>query len=156
MREKKKIGFSVLDIVLLGLVVACVLTTVFQEQIRIFLGEREEVSVEVTFLVEHVTDGARNHPVSGEEVCLAENGISLGKLVLVTENKNVYESLSEMEETIEVSTLTCKMLSSAVEEENGYVISGTTVKPGAEFSVETETASFMMIVTMVKSAEDAE
>ena len=154
MKEKKKIGFSVLDIVLMVLVAACVLSTVFQEQIRTFLGERVEVSAEVTFLVEHVTDGARNHPVSGEEVFLAENGISLGKLVSVSENKSVYESLSDMEETIEVSTLTCKMLSVATEEENGYHVSGTVVKPGTELSVETESASFVMIVTMVKSAEE--
>lgn len=154
--KKKKIGFSVLDVALLVLVAVCVLSTVFQKQIHRFLGQEEKESVEVTFLVENVTEAARNHPRSGEVVSLAENFAELGTLTSVTENKSVYESLSEPGETIEVMTLTCKLSALTVETENGYRFEDVYLKPGAQLSVQTPTASFVMIVTMVKPIENIE
>lgn len=156
MNQKKKFIFSALDVVLLTLLTVCVLSTVFQKQIHRFLGQEEKEAVEVTFLVENVTEAARNHPRSGETVALAENMMELGTLVSVTENKTVYESLSDPEETIEVMTLTCKLSAEAVETENGYRFGDVFLKPGVQLSVQTPTASFAMIVTMVKPIENME
>ncbi len=154
MIRKKKIGFSVLDMVLLVLVAVCILSTVFHDQIRVFLGAGEEETVEITFLVENVTKEARNHPVSGEEIVLADTKIPLGILVSVSETKGVYASVSDPDNTIEVMTLTCKLQASASSEENGYRVAGTSIKPGVTLSVETPSASFVMVVTMVKPMDN--
>lgn len=154
MIRKKKIGFSVLDVVLLVLVAVCILSSVFHEQIRLFLGAGETEEVEITFLVEKVTAEARNHPVSGEEIVLADTKLSLGTLVSVLENKSVYESASDPEDTIEVLTLTCKLKAKAKETESGYQVANTNIKPGVTLSVETPSASFVMVVTMVKTIEN--
>ena len=154
--NKKNFVFSALDVVLLTLVAVCILSTVFQKQIHRFLGQEEMDAVEITFLVENVTDAARNHPKSGETVTFAETAVELGTLVSVTENKSVYESLSEPEETMEVMTLTCKLSAEAVQEESGYRIGDEVLKPGAQLSVQTPTSSFVMIVTMVKPIENNE
>ena len=66
MNQRKKIGFSVLDVILFVLAAVCVLATVFQSQIRSFLGRADGETVEITFLVENVTEEAHNHPEAGE------------------------------------------------------------------------------------------
>ncbi|MBR3836895.1 MAG: hypothetical protein IKJ74_02005 [Clostridia bacterium] len=156
MIRKRKIGFSVLDVVILTLVAACILSTVFQDQLRTFLGQSDGVAVEVTFLVENVTEASRNRPLAGEEVTLADTGASLGTVLSVMENKNLYESVSDPSDTMEVLTLTCKIQTTAVKTETGYEVQGASVKPGGTLSVETPTASFVMLVTMVKEIEITE
>lgn len=152
--KKSKIGFSVIDLVLLTLAVSCVLSVVFQDQLRSFLGEEEKTEVEYTFLIENVTDAARNHPVAGEEVILADEKISFGAIHSVSENLSVYQSLDNEDDKVEILTLTCKARVQATKKENGYYVSSTAVKPGAEISVETKSSSFVMIVTMVKPIEE--
>lgn len=152
--KKRKIGFSVIDLVLLILAVACVVSAVFQDQLRSFLGEEEKVEVEYTFLIENVTEAAKNHPVAGEEVTLAEEKLPFGRIRSVTENRSVYQSLDNEDDKVEILTLTCKAAVQATQTEAGYFISSTALKPGAQISVETESASFVMIVTMVKPVEE--
>ncbi|MBR2616126.1 MAG: DUF4330 family protein [Clostridia bacterium] len=154
MTRKSRIGFSVLDLVLVVLVAACILSTVFQDQIRGFLGTDSGENVEVTFLVEKVTEEARNHPEAGETVLLGENGAPLGTIRSVSEMKSVYASILNSEDEMEVLTLTCKMEAKATETELGYEIAGVTVKPGATFAVQTPSASFVMLVTVVKPIEN--
>ena len=156
MIRKRKIGFSVLDVVILTLVAACILSTVFQDQLRAFLGQDDGEAVEVAFLVENVTDASRNRPLAGEEVTLADTGASLGTVLSVMENKNLYASVADPSDTMEVLTLTCKIQTAAKKAETGYEIQGVSVKPGATLSVETPTASFVMLVTMVKEIETME
>lgn len=152
--KKSKIGFSVIDLVLLTLAVACVLSVVFRDQLRSFLGEEEKTEIEYTFLIENVTEEAKNHPVAGEEVILAAEKIPFGTITSVSENLSVYQSLDNEDDKVEILTLTCKAKVRATKTENGYYVSSAAVKPGAEISVETESASFVMIVTMVKSMEE--
>lgn len=152
--KKRKIGFSVLDMVLLVLAAACILSSVFQDQIRSFLGESKGEKVEITFLVENVTEEGKNHPLAGEEILLTDTRTPVGTLLSVTESKSVYENVSDPEDEIEVLTLTCKVISQAEVTESGYQISGVMLKPGASLSVETPTASFVMLVTMVKTIEN--
>lgn len=152
--KKRRIGFSVVDLVLLTLAVACVLSVVFQDQLRAFLGEEEKTEIEYTFLIENVTDEARNHAVAGEEVILADEKIPFGIISSVSENLSVYQSLDNEDDKVEILTLTCKAKVQATKTETGYYVSSTAVKPGAEISVETESASFVMIVTMVKPIEE--
>ena len=149
-QKKRKIGFSVLDLILLSLVGTLIVSVVFQNQIRSFLGEEEKVSLEYTFLIENVTKEAKNHPVAGEEVILADEKLPFGEITSVTENLSVYQNLENEDDTVEILTLTCKATVRATETEAGYFVSSTAVKAGAEISVETESASFVMIITMVK------
>ncbi len=152
--KNRKIGFSVIDLVLLTLAVACVLSVVFQDQLRSFLGEEEKTEIEYTFLIENVTDEARNHPVAGEKLILADEKIPFGTISSVSENLSVYQSLDNEDDKVEILTLTCKAKVQATGTETGYYVSTTAVKPGAEICVETESASFVMIVTMVKPIEE--
>ncbi len=152
--KKSKFGFSVVDLILLTLAVACVLSVVFQNQIRAFLGEEEKVELEYTFLIENVTEEAKNHPVAGEELLLADERISFGSITSITENRSVYQSLDNADDTVEILTLTCKAKVRATKTEAGYYVSSTAVKAGAEISAETDSASFMMILTMVKPIEE--
>lgn len=151
--KKRKIGFSVVDLILLILAVSCVLSVVFQDQLRSFFGEEEKVELEYTFLIENVTEAARNHPVAGEEVILADQKMPFGSVTSVTENRSVYQSLDNEDDKVEILTLTCKAKVQATKTDAGYFVSSTAVKPGAQISVETESASFVMIVTMVKPVE---
>ena len=148
-QKKRKIGFSVLDLILLSLVGTLIVSVVFQNQIRSFLGEEEKVSLEYTFLIENVTKEAKNHPVAGEEVILADEKLPFGEITSVTENLSVYQNLENEDDTVEILTLTCKATVQATETEAGYFVSSTAVKAGAEISVEPERARCVMIITMV-------
>ncbi len=152
--KKRKIGFSVLDMVLLVLVAMCILSSVFQEQIRSFLGNHKEEMAEITFLVENVTTTAKNHPLAGEEVVLADTHTTIGTLSSVTENKSIYENVSNPDDTLEILTLTCKVTCEVEKTESGYQLDGISIKPGATLSVETPTATFVMLITMVKTVEN--
>lgn len=154
MMKKKKIAFSVLDLIFLVLVAVLILSTVFQDQVRSFLGETDDKKVEITFLVENVTESARNHPVAGEKIYLAGNHLPLGELSSVVENKTVYKNVNEEEDTVEILSLTCKATSSAEKGERGYEIAGLFVKPGSTLEAETDSATFQMVVTMVKPMEE--
>jgi len=152
-RRKKRIGFSVLDMVLILLVLACILSSVFQDQIRSFLGEEIGPRVEYTFLIQNVTKEAKNHPLIGEEILLSDSGESIGTLLSVESKKNVFQSQDNPDDQVEILTLTCKASAVVEERENGYEIGGILIKPGAELSVETLSASFVMVITMVKTVE---
>jgi hypothetical protein len=154
--KKSRFGFSVVDLVLFILIASCLLSSVFQDQIRSFLGDEEGVAVEYTFLIENVTVAARNHPSYGEEIILAETGKSLGVITSVEEKRNLFGNVDNPDDTVEILTLTCKAQVSAWETESGYVAGEISLKPGARMSVETPTASFVMTVTMVKQTEKAE
>ena len=127
--KKSKIGFSVIDLVLLTLAVACVLSVVFRDQLRSFLGEEEKTEVEYTFLIENVTEEAKNHPVAGEEVILAAEKLPFGTITSVSENLSVYQSLDNEDDKVEILTLTCKAKVRATKTENGYYVSSAAVKP---------------------------
>jgi hypothetical protein len=145
--DKRRIGFSVVDIVLVVLIAACILTAVFQNQIRTFFQQEGAVTVELTFLVENVTEKANNYPQAGEKLYLSDSKVLFGELVSVSEqNKTVYQSTENAEESIEVLTLRCKMTAKATVSESGYVVEGVSLKQGAAFSVETKSASFVMVV----------
>ena len=147
--DKRRIGFSVVDIALLVLIAACILTAVFQNQIRNFFQQEGAVTVKLTFLIENVTEKANNYPTAGEKLYLSESKVFFGELVSVSEqNKTVYQSTENPEESIEVLTLRCEMTTRANPGENGYTAAGVTLKQGASFSVETESASFVMVVIM--------
>ena len=156
MKNKKvqtKWGFSVVDMILLVLAAALLFSVVFRDQIRSFLSAQEKVQIEYTFLVENVTEEAKNNPKKGENLVLSEKQIVLGEIVGITETKKEYQSVSDPEEKTSVITYTCKANVFARSTERGYEVQGVFVKPGAEFAVETETASFSMVVTMVKAPE---
>ena len=153
MKQKRKIGFSVLDVVLFILAAVCVVSTVFQSQIRAFLGRGEGKVVEITFLVENVTEEAHNHPSAGEEMVFSPSNLYFGKLLSIAESKTVYQNQEDVNDWIEVLTLTCKMEAKAKETDLGYTVAGFSVKPGSVLTVETPTASFAMTVTMIKSAD---
>lgn len=156
MKAKKRIGFSVMDLILVVLLLAGILTGLFSDRIRRFLGREEVPEIEYTFLVENVTETARNHPLSGEEIFLSQNGKSIGTIVQVEEKKNLYESVVNPESQLEILTLTCKATTQAVREEVGYRVGEILIKPGSQLPVYTESASFVISVTMVKSLERGE
>lgn len=153
-KETVKFGFSVIDMILIVLVAACILSSVFGAQIRAFLGNEESVEIEYTFLVENVSDEARNYPAEGEKLLKAEDLSSLGFLVQITETEKNYQSVSDPEDKLDVITLTCKARAVANDTDEGYVLSGERIKPGAELSVQTESATFTMVVTMVKAVNE--
>lgn len=151
--KRNKIAFSVVDLILLILVLACFLSAVFQNQIRSFFGQEEGETVEVTFLIEHVTQKGKNHPVAGEKLVLTESQRALGTLLSVSESSDLYQSIRNPEEQISIRTLTCKVQTKAVSEDRGYFVGEVLLKPGAQFAAETPSASFVMMVTMVKPVE---
>ncbi len=153
-KMKIKWGFSVVDMILLVLAISCVVSVLFRDQIRSFLSADEKAEIEYTFLVGNVSEEAKNEPKTGEELILSEKRIPLGEIIKITESKKEYQSVSDPEEKTSILTLTCsaRVLARAVD--RGYEVEGVFIKPGAEFTVETETASFSMVVTMVKVAEE--
>lgn len=152
LKKREKVGFSVIDAILLVLAAVCILSSVFRTQIRDFLSNEEGVQIEYTFLVENVSEGAKNRPSVGEEIVLSKDLSSLGVLVQVAETSKIYQSQDDPQEKLEVTTLTCRARATVSETEKGYLLEGKSLKPGAEFSVQTESASFTMVVTMVKNA----
>ena len=129
--KQNKIAFSVLDLILLILVSACFLSAVFQSQIRSFFGQEEGETVEVTFLIEHVTQKGKNHPVAGEKLTLTESQRVLGSLLSVSESSDLYQSVRDPQEQVTIRTLTCKVQTKARLEDRGYFVSEILLaKPG--------------------------
>lgn len=139
--------------ILLVLAAALLISVLFRDQLRSFLSAQEKIQIEYTFLVENVTEEAKNNPKKGEKLILSEKQISLGEITSIAETRKEYQSVSDPEEKTSVLTYTCKATLLARSTDRGYEVQGTYVKPGAEFAVETETASFSMVVTMVKAPE---
>jgi len=153
-KRDSKVGFSVLDIFLFLLVAICILSFVFRDQIRGFLSGDEGVKIEYTFLIQEASEKSRNIPEVGEEIIDSADGSSLGILTGVSEAEKEYRGSEEEGDTIRVKTLTCRAEATARQSQRGYLLGNTVVKPGAEVEVETERASFTMIVVMVKNAEE--
>ena len=153
MIRKQKIGFAVVDMILLVLALSCVLSAVFQDQLRSFFGQEKGQEVEITFLVENVTQKGKNHPVAGEEILLTDTNMVLGTILSVTENKTLYQNTLSPDDTLEIASLTCKAVATLEEDEAGYTLSGVSIKPGAYLAAHTPTASFVMMITMVKPNE---
>ena len=153
-KRKSKIGFSVLDVFLLLLAAVCILSFVFRDQIRGFLSGEEGVKIEYTFLIQNVDEKARNYPKVGEEVFHSKDLSSLGILNHTSETAKEYQDAQDSEDAVKIKTLTCRAEATARLSERGYVVGDAVIKPGAELVAETETASFTMIVTMVKSVEE--
>ena len=153
-KKKSKIGFSVLDVLLLVLAAVCVLSFVFRD----FLSGDEGVEIEYTFLIQNASEQARNCPEKGEELFYSKDLSSLGVLTRVASaEKEYHDRIDEEEEeteTIKIKTLTCSATTTAKMTERGYVVGNTVIKPGAELQVETENDSFVMIVTMVRTLEE--
>lgn len=153
MKEKSKFGFSLLDIVLVVLAVACIVSVLFRDQLQSFFGREEGTEIEYTFLVENVMNGTNNAPQKGEEILFLEEKVSFGEIIAVSEAKRQYQGEEDEEDVVQVSTLTCRGSVSTRKTERGYMVGEVCIKPGARFQVETETARFTMTVTMVKETE---
>lgn len=152
--KKSGAGGTVLDLVLIILAAACVFSAVFSEQIRTFLGEKKEVTVEYTFLVENASDKTASKPLRGEEIVSLENGVILGVIQSVEEKGSTFVSEADPEDKNTLSTFTCKARVLAEETERGYDVSGIVVKPGASVAVKTQTASFTMMLISTKTVEE--
>lgn len=153
-KKQSKIGFSVLDVFLILLAAVSVLSFVFRDQIRGFLSGDEGVEIEYTFLIQNVSEKARNYPVEGEELFHSADQASMGILTKVAETEKEYRDAEDEEDVVRIKTLTCNAAATARLTERGYVLGNAVVKPGAELMVETEQASFTMVVTMVRSVEE--
>ena len=153
-KKQSKIGFTVLDMFLVLLAVVCILSFVFRDQIRGFLSGEEGVKIEYTFLIQNVDERARNYPKIGEELFHSQDLASMGVLKYTSETEKAYRDTDDADDTVNIKTLTCRAEVTAKLSERGYVVGSAVIKPGAELVMETETASFTMIVTMVKSVEE--
>ncbi len=152
-KQKSKIGFSVLDLFLILLAAVCILSFVFGDQIRGFLSGEEEVKIEYTFLIQNVSEKARNFPATGEEIFLSKDRSSMGVLTQVTEAEKEYYGEDE-QDVMKIKSLTCQASAMARLSDRGYLLGNAIIKPGAEIVVETERATFTMVVTMVKTVEE--
>ena len=156
--EKKRnlFGFSVLDALLLILIAVCILSAVFQNQIRAFFSEEPVQTIEYTFVIENVTEKSRNRPQIGEELTDADNFSTLGVLQSAEEKDSVFVSESNPDDTVVITTLTCRAVAEAVETDAGWRVSGTFLRPGTSLVVTTPSASFEMTVTMIKLTEKSQ
>lgn len=152
--NKRALGFSVIDIILLLLVAVCILTAVFRTQLHHFLGREEQVQVEYTFLVRNASEDAKNYPKEGEEIYLSDSSQPLGVIGQITRTEKKYQEVEDPEDTLKVVSLTCQASVKAYSGETGYSVGNTKIKPGAQLSVYTDSASFTMTVTMVKAYEE--
>ncbi len=146
-----------MDVFLILLTAVCILSFVFRDQIRGFLSGEEGVRIEYTFLIQNADEKARNYPKVGEELFHSKDLASLGILNQISETEKEYRDTQDdpdSQASVKVKTLTCKAETTAKLSERGYVVGNTVIKPGAELTAETETASFTIIVTMVKSVEE--
>ena len=153
-KKKSRIGFTVLDVFLVLLAAVCILSFVFRDQIRGFLSGEEGVKIEYTFLIQNADEKARNYPKVGEELFHTQDLASMGVLNHTSETEKAYRDTDDEDDTVKIKTLTCRAEATARLSERGYVVGNAVIKPGAELVVETETSSFTMIVTMVKSVEE--
>lgn len=155
MKEKKTaLGFSVMDLILLILVVVCILSAVFRTQIHHFLGQEERISIQYTFLIQNASEDARNYPKEGEEIRLSDSYQSLGVIGQIMKSEKEYREIQDPEDTLKLTSLTCQAKAQAYETKQGFTVGSVQVKPGSQFFVQTESASFTMIVTMVKAIEE--
>ena len=155
MKKNKRVsGFSVIDIILLILVAVCILTAVFRTQLHHFLGREEQVQAEYTFLVRNASDDAKNYPKEGEEIFLSDSSQSLGTISQIIPAEKKYQGVEDPEDTLKIVSLTCQASVKAYGSQQGYSVGDVRIKPGAEFSVYTKSASFTMVVTMVKAFEE--
>lgn len=143
-----------LDVFLVLLAAVCILSFVFRDRIRGFLSGEEGVKIEYTFLIQNADERARNYPKVGEELFHSKDLVSMGILNHTSEAEKEYQDAEDAEHSVKIKTLTCRAEATARLSERGYVVGNAVVKPGAELVVETETASFTMIVTMVRSVEE--
>ena len=151
--KKSRIGLTVLDLILVVLIAAAVLSTVFYDQIRSFLKEEEIVKVTYTFLVENVTDSAVNLPSKGETLYEKDTQSPLGVLTELSETQRTYDN-DAGESTVVLSTLTCKAQAEAIRENGSLYVSGLKVKKGVSYTLTTETASFKMIIIAVDTVDE--
>ena len=149
--KKRKLGFSVLDGILLVLFAFCILSTVFYTQIQNFFGSEKKEEIEYTFLIESVSDFAKNYPKEGEEIFCSEDFVSLGKIIKISETKKSYLNKADSEDEIKVVNLTCQGRVMAEKTDLGYAVGEKRIKPGATFSVQTDSATFVMVVTMANT-----
>lgn len=154
-KEKQSIfGFSVLDVILFVLIAVGILSYAFREPIRDFLDGDPGVSIEYTFLIENASPEAKNIPRRSEVLTLSESGEELGVLVQVAQTEKIYADREDPEDQIRIKTLTCKARATAKETERGFLVEGKSIKPGAKFDLVTDSASFTMVVTMVKNISE--
>ena len=152
-KPRFRIGFSVLDALLLILCVMCVISAVFQYQIHALLSEEPDRAIEYTFIIENVTDTARNRPQTGEELTCADNFAVLGTLQAIEEKQSEFVSRSNPDDAVEITTLTCRAAADAAETDAGWRVSGIYLRPGTRLFVTTPSASFEMTVTMIKETD---
>lgn len=153
-KRNSKIAFSVLDMFIILLAAVCVLSFVFRDQIRGILSGDEGVKIEYTFLIQNASEKARNCPSVGEELFLSKDLSSLGSLTQVAEVEKQYYGSAGEEDVVKIRTLTCNAAATARLSDRGYVLGNAVIKPGAELLVETENASFTMIITMVRNVDE--
>lgn len=153
-KRNSKIAFSVLDMFIILLAAVCVLSFVFRDQIRGILSGDEGVKIEYTFLIQNASENARNCPSVGEELFLSKDLSSLGSLTQVAEVEKQYYGSADEEDVVKIRTLTCNAAATARLSDRGYVLGNAVIKPGAELLVETENASFTMIITMVRNVDE--
>ncbi|MBP5289256.1 MAG: DUF4330 family protein [Clostridia bacterium] len=151
--KKNRIGMTLLDLILVVLVAAAVLSTVFYDQIRSFLKEEEIARISYTFLVENVTDSAVNLPSKGEVLYEKETQSPLGTLTDLSETQRTYDN-DAGESTVVLSTLTCKAQAEAIRENGALYVSGLKVKKGVSYTLTTDTASFKMIIIAVETVDE--
>ncbi len=149
--RKRKLGFSILDGVILVLFAFCILSTVFYTQIQNFFGSEKKEEVEYTFLIEGVSEQAKNYPQEGEELFCSDDLTSLGKIVKISETEKSYLSKIDPEDEMKVINLTCQGRVLAEKTDMGYQIGEKRIKPGAAFSIETKSATFTMVVMMANT-----
>lgn len=153
-KSNSKIAFSVLDMFIILLAAVCVLSFVFRDQIRGILSGDEGVKIEYTFLIQNASEKARNCPSVGEKLFLSKDLSPLGSLTQIAEVEKQYYGSADEEDVVKIKTLTCNAAATARLSDRGYVLGNAVIKPGAELLVETENASFTMIVTMVRNVEE--
>lgn len=154
MKKKTELGFSVMDMILLILAAVCIFSAVFHTPLQHFLGQEKNTAIEYTFLIQNASLEARNYPKEGEEIFLSETHQSLGKISQIGKTEKEYREVSDPEDVLKVVNLTLKAQTKAYQEDAGFVVGEVYVKPGAEFFVQTESASFSMMITMVKIIEE--
>lgn len=150
--KKSRIGMTLLDLILVVLIAAAVLSTVFNDQIRTFLKEEEMEKISYTFLVENVSDVAVNLPSKGETLYEKDSQTPLGVLTDLSETQRTYDN--DAGESTVLSTLTCKAQAEALRENGTLYVSGLKVKKGVSYTLTTDTASFKMIIIAVETVEE--
>lgn len=153
-KRSNRIGFSIADFILIALLVSCALSFLFRTPIRDFLGEDKKVNIEYTFVIENVTDAAKNRPALNEQMTEAESRKTIGEIFEIREQSVVYTNESEGE--IEIFTLTCRAKAKALETGAGFGIDTVSLKPGAEITVQTDSARFRMTIISTKLIETEE